>query len=177
MRAVALAFSVVLPLAFLSSCTVSEAQTGLGPASKHAAAQTLPVSPLVIESGGRRLTFHVELASTPEHRRTGLMFQLSMPADHGMLFDFEKPNPVAMWMKNTYIPLDIIFIDSAGLVVHIAKNTEPHSLDTISSGRPVRAVLEINGGLSDRLGFKVGDRIVHQVFAPPPNTPEEPSHP
>lgn len=95
------------------------------------------------------------------------MFRLDLPADQGMLFDFAKPVPVAMWMKNTYIPLDMIFIGEEGLIVKIAKDTEPHSLEAISSGQPVRAVLEINGGLSDRLGLGVGDRIVHRVFGMP----------
>ncbi len=162
-RVVARVLAIILPLAILASCTLSNAQ--LASSAGEDTDQRFPASPLVIESQGKRFTFEVELAQTPEQRRKGLMFRLNLPADHGMLFDFEKPNTVVMWMKNTYISLDMIFIDDTGLVVKIATDTNPHSLEPISSGAPVRAVLEINGGLSGRLGLGVGDCIVHDVFA------------
>jgi len=81
-----------------------------------------------------------------------------------MLFDFKRVQPVAMWMKNTLIPLDMLFIDGAGRVVNVAENTVPLSLATIPSAAPVRAVLEINAGSARRLGIRPGDQVLHAIF-------------
>ena len=88
----------------------------------------------------------------------------SLAADAGMLFDYERPQPVAMWMKNTYIPLDMIFIDNDGIITHISTRAVPLSLQPISSKGPVRAVLEVNGGITDHLGITVGDEVRHAIF-------------
>lgn len=95
------------------------------------------------------------------------MFRESMPQDHGMLFDFETEQPVAFWMKNTPLPLDMLFIDRTGTVVHIAKGTIPYSETPIPSTRPVRAVLELNAGTADRLGITSGAKVRHPIFAEP----------
>jgi len=108
--------------------------------------------------------FLVEVMRTDAERAKGLMFRQSMPHDQGMLFDFKIDAPVSMWMKNTYIPLDMLFIAADGTITRIEKRTEPHSERTISSGGPVRAVLELNGGTADRLGLKPGDRVRHTMF-------------
>jgi hypothetical protein len=124
------------------------------------AAQGAAVSPLIIEtSDGRSLGFSVELARTPEEQAQGLMNRPSLPLDGGMLFDFHVDRPVQMWMKNTLIPLDMIFIAGSGKIVGIAERTIPLSLTIISSPGPVRAVLEVNGGTAARLGLKAGDRV------------------
>lgn len=122
------------------------------------------LEPLVIVSGEERHTFQVEIADTPDSRARGLMFRRSMPADQGMLFDFERVQPVSMWMRNTYIPLDMLFIDADGTIVRIARDTEPLSERTIPSGEPVLAVLELNASTTRRLGIEAGDRVEHPLF-------------
>jgi len=108
---------------------------------------------------GREYIFQVEIADTPQERAQGLMFRKSMPEDHGMLFKFGAPRVLSFWMKNTYLPLDIIFIDAEGYIKKIHKRATPESLAKISSEVPVSSVLEINGGLSEQWGISVGDKV------------------
>lgn len=119
---------------------------------------------LSIVSGDKRHAFQVEVMRTGEQRAKGLMHRRYMPADRGMLFDFARVEPVAMWMENTFIPLDMLFIRADGTIARIAENTEPLSQRTIPSGEPVLSVLEINGGVSRTLGIKPGDRVEHALF-------------
>lgn len=113
---------------------------------------------------GRSLAFTVEMAQTPEEAAIGLMNRPSLAADAGMLFDFGHDQPIAMWMKNTLIPLDMIFIDGNGRITGIAERTVPMSLTTIPSPGPVRAVLEVNGGTAERLHIHIGDKVEHAIF-------------
>jgi uncharacterized membrane protein (UPF0127 family) len=122
------------------------------------------LEPLAIVSGDERHQFSVEIADTPAARSRGLMFRRSMPANQGMLFDFERDEMVSMWMRNTYISLDMLFIRKDGTIARIAEQTEPLSERTISSGEPVRSVLELNAGTAARLGISVDDRVEHQLF-------------
>lgn len=122
------------------------------------------LTPLSIATASGTHRFMVEFADTPERRAVGLMHRASMPADHGMLFDFKTDAPVAMWMRNTRIPLDMLFIAKDGRIVNIAERTVPFSETTVPSKGPVRAVLELNGGTSARLGIKPGDRVTHPMF-------------
>ncbi|CAN1519841.1 COG1430 Uncharacterized conserved protein [Rhabdaerophilaceae bacterium] len=119
---------------------------------------------LEIVSGDTRRRFRIELAKTDADRGRGLMFRQSMPADQGMLFDFERDQMVSMWMRNTFISLDMVFIFSDGLIHRIEPRTEVQSERTISSGVPVRAVLELNAGTAEKLGIKPGDRVIHTMF-------------
>jgi uncharacterized membrane protein (UPF0127 family) len=119
---------------------------------------------LALVTAGGRHVFQVEVMRTPEQRARGLMFRRHLPADRGMLFDFEREEPVAMWMQNTYIPLDMIFIRRDGTIARIAERTEPLSTRTIPSGEPVLGVLEVNGGVAERIGLKPGDRVEHPLF-------------
>lgn len=121
-------------------------------------------SSLSIQTHDGIYTFNVEIARSEQQRARGLMYRKGMKAHEGMLFLFEADQMVSMWMKNTYIPLDIIFINKEGGIVHIAKSTVPHSLDVISSRMPVISALEVNGGVTKRLNITIGDRINHAFF-------------
>ena len=119
---------------------------------------------LVTAGGVRKL--HVELAVTPAELAYGLMFRTSLADDHGMLFLYSETREVRMWMRNTYIPLDMVFIRPDGTVLRVEPNTEPLSERIIESGGSVSAVLEMAGGATQRIGLKPGDKIIHPHFAP-----------
>jgi len=108
--------------------------------------------------------FAVEFANTEEKRARGLMERKELPEGRGMLFDFQRDQEVSMWMKNTFIPLDMIFIRADGRVHRVAENTEPHSTRLISSGGQVRAVLEVIGGTARKFGIAPGDKVGHPMF-------------
>ena len=118
----------------------------------------------VVANDGTRHVFAVRLADTPGTRARGLMYVTDLEPDHGMLFDFRETRRVGMWMKNTPLPLDMLFVTADGVIAKIARDTTPFSTATISSGRPVRAVLEIRGGRAAELGIVPGDRVVHRLF-------------
>jgi uncharacterized protein len=117
-----------------------------------------------IVSGSGVHAFAVELASTDAERERGLMFRKELPDGQGMLFDFQRDQPVAFWMHNTYIPLDMMFIRGDGRIARIEESAKPQSDDLIPSGSPVRGVLEVIGGTSRRLGIKPGDRVTGAFF-------------
>jgi uncharacterized protein len=119
---------------------------------------------VVVETAEGRFTFTAEIADTPELRQRGLMFRHQLPQDRAMLFDWGRVAPVSMWMRNTYVSLDMIFIAADGRVVKVAEATEPLSEATISSGVPVAAVLEVVAGTAARIGLKAGDRVHHPMF-------------
>jgi uncharacterized membrane protein (UPF0127 family) len=126
---------------------------------------TFERSALVIVGEAGRNSFDVELALTPDQRSRGLMYRRAMAPNAGMLFDFGKRvQRVSMWMKNTILPLDMLFIDADGRIESIAERTVPQSLVAISSRGLVRGVLELNGGTVSRLGIKPGDRVEHPIF-------------
>ncbi len=126
-------------------------------------------SPLTIETAaGATHRFTVEFADTDERRAQGLMFRSSMAADAGMLFDFKQDQLVAMWMRNTRLPLDMLFVARDGRVANIRERAVPFSEESIYSAGPVRAVLELNGGSAQRLGLKPGDRVLHRMFGNAP---------
>jgi uncharacterized membrane protein (UPF0127 family) len=127
-----------------------------------AAAQKLERVEIVTRSGVQ--IFDVEMATTPEERSKGLMFRRELPAGQGMLFDFGPETPVSMWMKNTHISLDMIFIRADGRIARIAENTVPFSEAIVPSGPPVKAVLEVVAGTTKRLGIAPGDRVAHRIF-------------
>jgi uncharacterized membrane protein (UPF0127 family) len=121
-------------------------------------------SSLAIATGGREIKFDVELALNDAERARGLMFREKLGPYEGMLFDFYQEAPVGFWMKNTLIPLDMLFIAADGTIRSIHANAVPHSVETIPSKFPVRAVLEINGGSAKLLGIKPGDKVLHPIF-------------
>ena len=123
-----------------------------------------PLERLEIVSRTGVHVFDVELALTPEQRTKGLMFRRELPSGQGMLFDFAGEGPVSMWMRNTYVSLDMFFIRADGTIARIAENTVPLSETTIPSGAPVKAVLELVAGTAKRLGIAPGDRVAHKIF-------------
>jgi uncharacterized membrane protein (UPF0127 family) len=121
--------------------------------------QGLEQVPLTIRSGAKTHRFTVEVAATPEQQQRGLMFRESLAPDRGMIFPYPTPRDTGFWMKNTLIPLDMIFIRADGTIARIAENTVPLSLEVVPSLEPVTAVLEIAGGRAAQLGLKPGDRV------------------
>jgi uncharacterized membrane protein (UPF0127 family) len=109
---------------------------------------------------------NVEIADTPQEKAQGLMFRTSLADDQGMLFFYDTPQEITMWMRNTYIPLDMVFIRADGTVHRIEAWTQPFSESIISSGPNVVACLELAGGAAERLGLKPGDRVEHTLFKP-----------
>jgi uncharacterized protein len=117
---------------------------------------------LVTAAGNR--TVDVEVARTLDEQQRGLMFRTSLPDTSGMLFPYSPPRELTMWMKNTYIPLDMVFIRPDGVVHRIEVRTEPLSEAIVASNGPMAAVLELAGGAAERLGLKPGDRVIHAHF-------------
>jgi uncharacterized membrane protein (UPF0127 family) len=145
-----------LAAALIATMALSLLQTGFAPAAEL---QTLEIAS---KTGVH--AFQVEMAITPDEKEHGLMFRRELPDGHGMLFDFMVDQPVAFWMKNTYIPLDMIFIRGDGRILRIAENTEPMSERNIPSGGPVRAVLEVIAGTAKKFGIAAGDRVAGSIF-------------
>jgi uncharacterized membrane protein (UPF0127 family) len=127
-----------------------------------------PSGELTLSDGKQlRLVWKVWLADTPQRQAQGLMFVRALPAGRGMLFVHPEPRPISMWMKNTYIPLDMIFIDVRGRIQQVVEQTTPHSLALIQSAAPARAVLEIAGGEARRLGIRPGQTVSHPALDRP----------
>jgi len=126
-----------------------------------------PRSSLQIATPDARLhTFAVWVADDAARRARGLMFVRELADDAGMLFVYPSTQPVAMWMKNTFIPLDMLFVNAEGAIVHVVENTEPHSLETILSTQPVLAVIELKAGAAARLKIRPGARVLYPAFQP-----------
>ncbi len=126
-----------------------------------AALESFQKSKLSVETaGGGKFRFDVELALTPGQQAQGLMYRRTMAADAGMLFIYDRVQPASFWMKNTLIPLDMLFIAADGRIVNIHERAVPESLDSVNSDGPVKAILELNGGMAARLGIRPGDRVV-----------------
>jgi uncharacterized membrane protein (UPF0127 family) len=140
-------------LALCALCTLG------GPGARAASIQPLEI---VTRNGVQ--VFAVEMATTEEEKTTGLMYRKELPDGKGMLFDFTPEQEVSMWMKNTFISLDMIFIRADGRILRIAENTEPQSTRIISSGGPAKGVLEVIAGTARKYGIAPGDRVGHPLF-------------
>lgn len=140
---------------------------GLLPWTAEAKAAQFETAAITVVTPRGRFPFRVELAINEDQRRQGLQFRRSLAADAGMLFDFGEIAPVSMWMLNTPIPLDMIFFDASGRITHVIEDTMPLSTDIISSGGPVRGVLEVAAGTARRLAIRKGGRILHPMFENP----------
>ena len=129
-----------------------------------APASAASFKPLEIVTRNGVQVFSVEMATTAEEKETGLMYRKELADGKGMLFDFNPEQEISMWMKNTYVSLDMIFISANGRILRIAENTEPLSTKIISSRGPARAVLEVVAGTVQKYGIRVGDRVGHPLF-------------
>ena len=136
----------------------------LGVFALQSGASSVRREALSVETAGGLKSFQVEVVVEEADRNRGLMFRRSMAESHGMLFDYDPPQVVGFWMKNTYIPLDIIFIGPDGRIIRIAEQTVPFSLEHIPSGGVTRGVLEINAGQAEELGIRPGDQVRHRIF-------------
>ena len=130
-----------------------------------AAQEMMKVEPLTIVTSSTSATFSAEIADTEPLLERGLMFRHILPLDQAMLFDFGQPRPVSMWMKNTYMSLDMLFVRQNGSVAALAENTVPNSLDTIGVQEPVRGVVELSAGTVKRLGIHKNDQVVNRIFS------------
>ncbi|WP_407341153.1 DUF192 domain-containing protein [Methylocapsa polymorpha] len=155
--AIGLFFTAIVVALLLVGAIPAAAETGHGEAREG-----LETLALVSASGTHE--FSVEVMRTGPQRERGLMFRRFLPQDRGMLFIFEAERPVAMWMKNTYLPLDMIFIGKTGRVVGLAENAEPLSEKIIPSGAPAYGVLEVNAGAAAKIGLKIGDTVRYPAF-------------
>ena len=131
----------------------------------YAASDSQSDSMITITTRNAEYVFTIELARTSEEMERGLMFRDRLQSDHGMLFLFPDEREVSFWMKNTLIPLDLIFADASGRIVRIAERAVPLSTELIPSQAPVRAVLEVNGGTAERLHITVGDKLVYPALS------------
>jgi uncharacterized membrane protein (UPF0127 family) len=148
------------------SLTLFVLVASLMPATAQSGSASSTLEPLQIMTASGRHDFSVEVMRTDEERARGLMYRRFMAANRGMLFDFKTEQPINMWMKNTYLPLDMIFIARNGSVTHVVADTEPLSERIISSNGPAFAVLEVNAGIAAKIGLKPGDRVQHPMFRP-----------
>ncbi len=133
------------------------------------AQDSCPVDRVDLRGPWGQASFSVEIADTEETRARGLMFREELPRGAGMLFVYDRPGRVAFWMKNTLIPLDMLFVDETGVVTRVHSKAVPHDETPIDGGDHVLAVLEINGGLAKAYGIKAGTQLRHKVFSS--NTP------
>jgi len=153
----------VLAALALAACAPASPEPAAAAVAEAPQAVTA-LEPLDIVTAQGPVRFNVAVADDEAEREKGLMWRSVLDEHEGMLFDFHRAEPVAFWMKNTLIPLDMIFIGADGRIVNIAENTRPYSLDPVPSAGPVLAVLEIGGGLSAEMGIKPGDRVRHRIF-------------
>lgn len=129
------------------------------------ASVTFPRDSVVIDTNSGQVKLSVEVATTQQQQEQGLMFRKSMQLDHGMIFNLNKPQHVEMWMKNTILPLDMVFVDNRGIVSQIVKNAVPESEKIISSNASdILMVIEINGGAADHYHIEKGDKVIYSLF-------------
>lgn len=148
----AIALGLVSALAACQPSASNAVELGRSPAG-------LEQVPLTISSNGREHRFTVEVARTGEEQAMGLMFRTQLAPDRGMIFPMDPARPASFWMRNTLIPLDMIFVQADGTIANIEANTVPYSEDPVRSAGPVAAVLEIAGGRSAELGIEAGDKV------------------
>lgn len=152
---------IILPiLATFPSVLLAFFAVTIGQFPDYAYAETAQKANLSIMREDKKIAdFQIEIAESDDDKIRGLMFREQMPADHGMIFHYSPPQDANMWMKNTLIPLDMLFVGAKHTIVYIHHKALPHSLTPIGAGQPVTSVIEINGGEAKRRGIQVGDHI------------------
>lgn len=162
-RRAAIAAAVIVSAGAASSCA---AKPPPAVSCTEGQAELQPLEPLTLETAKGRYAFEVEDADTDSKRETGLMCRTTLAPDRGMLFDFQAPtDDVAFWMRNTLIPLDIVFIRPDGRVLSIARNARPLDETPLPAGGTIRGVLELAGGRAAEIGLMPGDQVVHRIFS------------
>lgn len=156
--------AMMLGLGLTAAGCKPEPKASDGVEAPQAAKPDAVLEPLTIDTAKGPVAFQVEIADDEAEREHGLMYRTALAPDRGMLFIFEDAAPRAFWMKNTYIPLDILYIGADGRIVSIAANAEPFNETPIPSNGPALAVLELYGGRAAQLGLKPGDRVRHRIF-------------
>ncbi len=159
-----LRISILSLLVLLALATPAHAQWRTSAEPAPLDLSSYPRADLRIDSGEKKHQFEVWIADTPERQRQGLMWVRDLPADQGMLFINDSVRLSSFWMKNTYIPLDMIFVDGRGKIVAIFANVPPLTLDPVGPDVPVKAILELRGGEAAKRGIKPGDRLRHAAF-------------
>ena len=159
-------FPALIALAMLTACSSQPPSAGGNSAGGNmvdkeaaSAAPSAALLPLVIQSRNGARRFSVEVAATPQQQEAGLMFRKELADNGGMLFPMDPPRTASFWMKNTLIPLDMLFIRTDGTIAFIGADSVPYSREPVSAGVPVAAVLEIGGGRAAELGIKEGDVV------------------
>lgn len=138
-----------------------------GPSLASEEVVRLPVEQVIVTSDRGDIAFATEIATSDETRSRGLMFRRSMGEREAMLFHWPSPRLVSMWMRNTYLSLDMLFVTADGTVVHVQADTVPESLQVLSAGREVSAVMEVVAGTAAKLGIRPGSRLKHRFFNGP----------
>lgn len=159
-------FAALLALGMLAACSQPKPAADNGAEAQAARA----LLPLVIRSARGAHRFDVEVARTPQQQETGLMFRKDLPADGGMLFPMDPPRTASFWMKDTLIPLDLLFVHTDGTIAFLKAQAQPYDRTPVSAGVPVAAVLELRGGRAGELGIAEGDRIAWGGCAVPQET-------
>ena len=139
---------------------------GLGSRTSPEDSVSFRIDDLLIKTKVKEIPFRIEIAETQRQRAKGLMWRKHLNNDAGMLFDFKTTDYILMWMKDTYISLDMLFITENGLIRNIERNTIPHSTKPIKSKGPVRAVLELTAGTAEKHGIRNGDTVIYSIFKP-----------
>jgi uncharacterized protein len=151
---------MMLAVSALAACQPnSAASTGSTTATERSPAGLDQVALTITTTAGKKQRFTVEVARTPEQQEMGLMNRQTLAPDRGMIFPYSPPQAASFWMKNTLIPLDMLFIRADGTIARIEANTAPLSLDPVPSGEPIGAVLELAGGRAAELGITPGARV------------------
>lgn len=150
---------VLLPVALLAGCSAKQSGEAANATAANVSSESAGTIPLIISADGKSHRFVMEVAATPEEQAKGLMFRKEIPADGGMVFPMSPPRTASFWMENTWIPLDMLFVQTDGTIAFIAADRQPYRREPVSAGIPVAGVIELRGGRTKELGIEEGDKV------------------